>query len=495
MTGEALRGTSQALSERLWADIARAKAELNSQSAESSLPSPLSDAQDETCPEESVRKSTRNVLSLILPSHPIKSLLDQRKIGDRSVLGLLADIGAQGRLDPGIASALADEVLAAATICKPSTRGVSSGAEHSTSIASSKMRVKGPSLLDGRPISGPPLLEQVIDAISEVRGALSAAGDMPIANAVVGALRSPLHQIFLFVATSAVGLPSSEMTILREISGLIQVLGVLAGMMITSPSLVSPLARTHQVVYNSGTPLPIHRLQNIQSNFPDIGTAVYPCLYPGCGKTFSRLLPLRNHEAVHSIDRPFKCNLCSSEFARKHDLKRHGLSHNANVFRCNGCHRTFTRKDALTRHQANPKSTEACLQGGCEEVIGDVSVILASNRRVKSFDPSVVDDIEEGELPKLHITLAQNSVRELYPLLQKAVYSKLSESGEVPRPGELSVAHPPILASKHPTPAFLLGYDLNPEQTSLLEKAIAAASETARIQAELEAQLELAETA
>ncbi|KIO21339.1 hypothetical protein M407DRAFT_245512 [Tulasnella calospora MUT 4182] len=53
-----------------------------------------------------------------------------------------------------------------------------------------------------------------------------------------------------------------------------------------------------------------------------------------------------------------------------------------------------------------------------------------------------------------------------------------------PLPGVSSSAAPP-------KPSLLVGYNLNEEQTTLLERAIAAASEAARMQAELEAQLEL----
>ncbi|KAG9017614.1 Metallothionein expression activator, partial [Tulasnella sp. 427] len=293
-----------------------------------------------------------------------------------------------------------------------------------------------------------------------------------------------------------------------EISGLVQILGILYDVVIISANITDPLARAHQTIYNSGTPLPVRQLQSIQANFQDIGTAVYPCLYPTCGKTFSKLFYLRKHESVHSFDRPFKCPRCTAAFARKYDFKRHEKSHDTMVYRCGGCHRRFTRRDALRRHKANVKSSEACARGAIEEVQADPSDIQSSTRRVKAVaqsDPMEIDELEEGELPKDAIALAQDRAMVLHPLLQRHVTEKLSSSvkathtgGASPQNGlalssaaGLATAPLPAPPSSAPKPSLLVGYNLNEEQTSLLERAIAAASEAARMQAELEAQLEL----
>ncbi|KAI8918909.1 hypothetical protein BC831DRAFT_386183, partial [Entophlyctis helioformis] len=48
----------------------------------------------------------------------------------------------------------------------------------------------------------------------------------------------------------------------------------------------------------------------------------------------------------------FPCDECPSTFSRKHDLKRHKITHLGDrpVFKCSWCGRNFGRRDALQRH-------------------------------------------------------------------------------------------------------------------------------------------------
>ncbi|KIO21349.1 hypothetical protein M407DRAFT_245515 [Tulasnella calospora MUT 4182] len=119
------------------------------------------------------------------------------------------------------------------------------------------------------------------------------------------------------------------------------------------------------------------------------------------------------------------------------------------------------------------------------------------------------DELEEGELPKDAVAVAQDRATVLHLLLQRHVTDKLSGPGKATRAGGsppsglslsttsaggLTIAAPlPGVSSSGlpPRPSLLVGYNLNEEQTRLLERAIAAASDAARMQAELEAQLEL----
>jgi hypothetical protein len=71
---------------------------------------------------------------------------------------------------------------------------------------------------------------------------------------------------------------------------------------------------------------------------------VYPCLFPGCSKTFMRLYNLKSHSRTHTDDRPFKCSVCGQAFSRNHDLKRHCKIHGGDKpHHCPSCGKQFSR--------------------------------------------------------------------------------------------------------------------------------------------------------
>jgi hypothetical protein len=71
---------------------------------------------------------------------------------------------------------------------------------------------------------------------------------------------------------------------------------------------------------------------------------VYPCLFPGCSKTFMRLYNLKSHSRTHTDDRPFKCGVCGQAFSRNHDLKRHCKIHGGDKpHHCPTCGKQFSR--------------------------------------------------------------------------------------------------------------------------------------------------------
>ena len=71
-----------------------------------------------------------------------------------------------------------------------------------------------------------------------------------------------------------------------------------------------------------------------------------------CGKLFSSITYLKQHELVHSNVKKFKCHICDESFKRKDHLKDHGLAHSGvRDFICGICDKTFKHKSHCTRHE------------------------------------------------------------------------------------------------------------------------------------------------
>ncbi len=304
---------------------------------------------------------------------------------------------------------------------------------------------------------------------------------------LIASIQFPLHQVFLFAMTAAG--PARNM--FQEVGGLIQALGVLTGVPISGPS-----ASTNDTAW--GHP----------------GTSVHPCSFLGCDKTFARLYSLRAHTTrVHAAERPFRCTRCPAAFARNHDLKRHERLHEDKAWQCTVCAKAFSRRDALTRHRN-------------DVVPGATGIIL-----------------EEGELPRSVLVAAHEAVARLHMVLQacvaralgggingpamasnmplghtaaataatSAVVDTVITGGQVTLASTLARAQAQLSPTTGPnsTDTTSVGavadaggmvpfvntggsslYGLSPEQTLMLERAIASAASAAQLQAEAEAALE-----
>lgn len=86
------------------------------------------------------------------------------------------------------------------------------------------------------------------------------------------------------------------------------------------------------------------------------------CPYPTCGRQFK---DLKAHVATHQNERPEKCPLPECEyhtkgFARKHDQKRHILTHFKGLIGCDFCsgQRLYNRVDLFKRHLTSQHGVE-----------------------------------------------------------------------------------------------------------------------------------------
>ena len=283
------------------------------------------------------------------------------------------------------------------------------------------------------------LQKQVIEAVQVISQALGTSPLQTLDPSLVSSIRLQLHQVFLFAVTSsAAGGPS--MYALQEISGLIQVMGVLSGIQIGQP----PESNVHSTLPPNPA-FPWHNAHSLPLT-TDIGTAVYPCLVACCHKTFSRLYSLRAHQRSHSTHRPFRCSACPASFARNHDLKRHLKLHDKTAWRCEGCNKVFSRRDAIKRHKTGIKNrgpkSEICLVAEVTEVqLGgeDGEDSIRKERRAKLWNGIAMSEandtsasnpqtsytnvhvLEEGEINSAVIAGIQAAIMSLHGRLQALV--------------------------------------------------------------------------
>src|SRR5271154_6409836 len=93
---------------------------------------------------------------------------------------------------------------------------------------------------------------QMVEAVRSITDALTANSPLcPPDAALISSIQLQLHQVFLFAVTLS-SRDGPEMTQMREISGLIQILGILSGIQICAGTSAHP--KDPPMSYDSNTP-------------------------------------------------------------------------------------------------------------------------------------------------------------------------------------------------------------------------------------------------
>lgn len=93
------------------------------------------------------------------------------------------------------------------------------------------------------------------------------------------------------------------------------------------------------------------------------GVKPYKCNYEGCDWAFTTSSKLNRHQAKHTQERRFVCNLCAKAFLRSEHLKDHTIKHfltKAFVCPYEGCGQQFTAKSSLYVHLKKHRKKDDC---------------------------------------------------------------------------------------------------------------------------------------
>jgi len=469
------------LGEELWADINKAQADragVASSTTQPSLPTrPVgttpSSPNHRSRKDEAAILTMKAILTYIKTDSLAHSTLASTVVpesGGENILDILNRTVASGTVPREVAMPLSHILV---TLARSNALFGTLRHSNAPSIQLDRGKRKREQTDDGRAYKKPfmphyDLQTQVNEAVRVVTQALSATSPAHTLDpSLIASIQLQLHQIFLFAVTSSAG-GGPDMNALQEISGLIQVVGVLSGIHIgptqaTHPSGPSALHQhSHSFPPNTSASWPSSTNPTAPPpvQITDIGTAVYPCHVPGCRKMFSRLFSLRAHQRIHSAHRPFRCAVCPASFARNHDLKRHSNLHDRKAWKCCGCEKMFSRRDAIKRHKNSNKTRGAkgvvCVDAEVQEVELDDQEggeVVREERRAKLWSEiagghgsglSVTTvpggynegtNMEEGEVQSIVISGIQSAVMSLHGLLQGHVANALgTPSGQAISP-------------------------------------------------------------
>ncbi|KAJ3734022.1 hypothetical protein DFJ43DRAFT_994410 [Lentinula guzmanii] len=472
------------LNEQLWEDMRRAAATesisstpMEAHSAPTSTPQEDSSHIDSASShkEEAVLATIKAIMALLthdpiahntlastaLPSTSFSSVLDalNQILATRTVSKAIALV-----LSQALVTLVGSEVLF----------GALKGHDAQAKLLGKRKREEEPVAL--LPLRHPSIYDMVSNAVHIVTHALHTSSS--INPALINSIQDSLQHIFLFsISLSARPVEEGASTpnaVLQEISGLIQVLGVLSGIQIGVNISHEPGQTTDTI------------------------TMVYPCIVPSCNKTFIQLANLRAHEHAHhsqsnpsvnpgnataTYERPFPCTYpsCSASFLRNHDLKRHvKVAHERKSFKCGGCGKTFSRRDAIKRHKdaSMTKSQHMlfpgrpvlpCYESEVVEVEGegddqdgpDDDDSSPDMKRARTDDELGTNALqeggeEEGEILEETINSTRAVIMQLHPLL-RAVVAKASGTPLplIPLHSSIETVDPPATHSSSSSPKLV----------------------------------------
>ena len=115
-------------------------------------------------------------------------------------------------------------------------------------------------------------------------------------------------------------------------------------------------------------PLPVQILSHGRDfNLPVLGVELFrPVFSCDCGQTFLKKRYLKDHQRVHSDERPYQCPQCMAAFKFKSHLNDHLRSHrDERRFHCNTGDKACGRSSTLKRHERSHTQVKPYVCQGC----------------------------------------------------------------------------------------------------------------------------------